>query len=196
LLLLFGSQDDTVRLALCGLVALLVLRGGSMSSRRTLPVLLVAVVTLGLTLGRSRLPDAMIPFAPFLTLADSEGDDIDVARWANRNVDPDAVFLAPASHGAFRIHARRALVVDWKALPFEDLSMREWRERILVCYGEIASTGFDGEREMDANYRAITDAKLGAIRERYGARFAVLFRETPTGFPVLYANGTYQVVAL
>jgi hypothetical protein len=164
--------------------------------RRALAVLVVVLVSWLLLAGGSSLPDGARKLVPVLTLEEMKGDDVDVARWAGRNVEADAVFVIPASLGSFRLHARRAVVVEWKALPFEELAMRDWRERIRFCYGEVASTGFAGQDEMDASYETITDGALGAIRDRYGARFAVLYRETPTRLPVLFANATYQVVAL
>ncbi len=196
LLVALGSFDGSVLVALAALVVLLLLRARSGIWRHALPGLLVSLVVLGAGFGRSSVPFAATGLAPVLSLADLRGDGVDAARWVRENVDADAVFVAPPDLGEFRLLARRALVVDWKAVPFEELAMREWRERIRFCYGETASSGFAARDEMERGYLNVTDARLAAIRDRYGARFALLHLETSTTHPVLYANATYRVVAL
>jgi hypothetical protein len=164
--------------------------------RYALPVLLVGAVVFGVGLGRARAPLFGTTIAPIFSFADHGGDDVAAARWVEQHVDEGAVFVVPPGFGVFRLVARRAVVVDWKAIPFEEPAMRSWRERMTFCYGPTAATGFDAEREMEERYRVMSDAKLDAIRERYGATLALLHAETPTARRVLYANDGYRVVEL
>ena len=196
LLFELGSLDDSVLVALATLVALLLVRIPLQKLRYALPVILVTLVVLGVGFGLSIAPFATTGLAPVLSLDEISGDEADAARWVRENVDVDAVFVAPPDLGAFRLLARRALVVDWKAIPFEDLAMREWRDRIHFCYGEVESGGFAALDELRRRYHSVTDAKLTAIGVRYGAHFALLYRETPTSRPVLYTNASYRIVAL
>lgn len=196
LVVVLGSLDDSVLVALAAVVVLLWVRMPSGTWRHAMPVLLAVIVVLGATYGRTNEWFAATGLAPVLSLDDVRGDEGDAARWVREHLDADAVFLAPPDLGAFRLLARRALVVDWKAIPFETLAMREWRERIRFCYGEVAAGGFAARDELQRGYLGITDAKLDAIRDRYGASFAILQAETPTRRSTIFANATYQIVAL
>jgi hypothetical protein len=191
-----GSLGDSVLVALAAVVVLLWVRMPSGTWRHAMPVLLAVIVVLGAGYGRTNERFAATGLAPVLSLDDVRGDESDAARWVREHLDADAVFLAPPDFGAFRLLARRALVVDWKAIPFETLAMREWRERIRFCYGEVAAGGFAARDELQRGYLGITDAKLDAIRDRYGASFAILHAETPTRRSSIFANATYQIVAL
>jgi hypothetical protein len=191
-----GSINSSVLVVLAALVALLLLRTPSLPLRYALPVLAVAIVSISVVLGRSNLSFAETGLTPILSFDDIHSDEADAARWARENVDADALFVAPPELGVFRLLAHRALVVDWKALPFEGRAMREWRERIRFCYGEVESGGFPARHQLEQQYRRVTDAKLSAIGSRYGARYALLYLETPTTRPVIYSNNSYRIVAL
>lgn len=120
--------------------------------------------------------------------------DETVSRWARNNTPTDAVFITPPEWGGFRLLAERAIVVDFKAFPFGDQAMAEWRDRMFDLYGEPASSGIRGAVEMDEQYRRITDAELIDSARRWGAGHAVLYRETETSLPVLYETDMYRVV--
>jgi hypothetical protein len=139
-----------------------------------------------------------IPFIPrpIITLADLRGPEVEIASFARGHIREDAVFLTPPLFGQFRITARRAIVVDFRWFPFHDLAMVEWRRRLSDCYGEAERAGFKAAFEMDRSYRAITDKKLIYIAKKYGSLYAVLYKETPTPFPILFENDTYKIVKI
>ena len=47
-----------------------------------------------------------------------------------------------------------------------------------------------------ACWRRVTDERLRALSERYGADYAVLYRGTPTALPVLYEDDGFALVSL
>ena len=54
-----------------------------------------------------------------LKLAGLQGDDagyLELAAWARENTPKDAVFLVPPDEESFRVHARRAIVVNFKGV--------------------------------------------------------------------------------
>ena len=116
--------------------------------------------------------------------------------WARDHAPPDALFAAPPDFGAFRLVGRRALLVDWKSLPFDDAAMRGWHERLVASYGETDRGGFAARRELDEAWRRVDDATLGALAARYGVDHALLYRETRTALPVLHENASLKIVAL
>ncbi|MGD2145847.1 MAG: hypothetical protein PVH41_04035 [Anaerolineae bacterium] len=141
---------------------------------------------------RGKLPG----FEPVIRLSDLEGPNIDSAQWARRNTPQDAVFLSPPSFGQFRLIAERAIVVDFKAFPFQDEAMLEWQQRLFDCYGVPAARGFAAAQEMDADFRAISDATIRALQSKYGISYAILYSDTPTRFSTLYDNRSYKIVGV
>jgi len=151
--------------------------------------LAVAIIVV-LLLGNRFLPSAVMAFVsqPVISLSQLSGDGIDVAAFAKAHTPVDAVFLTPPTLGEFRYTAERAIVVDFDAFPFQDQAMAEWQQRIFDCYGVPGLTGFDAVTEMRSHYKALTRPDLLRLQAKYGFSYAVIYRETPTDFPVLYDN--------
>lgn len=123
-------------------------------------------------------------------------DGVSVARFARENTPEQSVFLTPPQFGQFRLLANRAIVVDFKAFPFYDAGIEEWYERITTCYGDSSLRGFAMVEELDENYRTMNDHDLVALQEKYNFDYAILYRDTPTNFDVLFQNTTYKAVHL
>lgn len=118
----------------------------------------------------------------------------EVALYARKATPETVVFLTPPNFGRFRLTARRAIVVDFKAFPFQDNAMLEWRTRLQDCYGSAEKTGFPAAREMDANYRSIPEQRLLMLARKYYASYAVLYSDTHCELPVLFKNRHYKLV--
>ncbi len=123
-----------------------------------------------------------------------QGDE--VALLARQNTPEEAVFLTPPTFGHFRILARRAIVVDFKAFPFSDVAMLDWYERMTTIYGQPTDLGFDMIDELNGNYANINDRTILALQEKYPFSYAVLFSETPTDFQVLFQNEKFKIINL
>jgi hypothetical protein len=106
------------------------------------------------------------------------------------------VFLAPPDLGIFRLAAERALVVDFKAFPFQAAAMLEWRRRLADSYGDTDAVGWKALDELREHYREVDANTLARSRERYGASYAIVPRTAPTAAPVVYENARYKVLAL
>lgn len=120
-------------------------------------------------------------------------------EWA-RGTEPDSVFLTPPNMGAFRLFAERAIVIDWKAIPFRPDETLEWYKRIQAINGGKGSldsvTGYDLAR--DDKYNAMTRQTLDAIIKDYGVRYVVFSKNTPasklaTNHHIVYENSGYIV---
>ena len=171
-----------------------------------------ALVVAGLLF--TSLKDILRPYAEFLPVAASSLKELDknlaldaiqselgvygdgVAQFARRSTPEDSVFLTPPLFGQFRLLAYRAIVVDFKAFPFQDDAMLEWYRRMADCYGVPNARGWQMVPELEQTYRSIADEELRTLRDRYGISYAVLFEGTPTGFPVVYENQEYKVVVV
>jgi hypothetical protein len=177
----------------------------TIKQRTETAVLLISFWLIALAVGRHpEIPDIRSVtgrLGPAVTLADTEDPTLAVAAYARENTPEDAVFLTPPGFGRFRLTARRSIVVDFKAFPFQDSAIREWKERLDNCYGRVESWGFPAMREMEENYRRIDERKILALRRLYNISYAVLrqaspqlHQQTEVDFPILYSGNSYRLV--
>jgi hypothetical protein len=167
-----------------------------LQSRLILMVLCFALAA-GLAFSHDEQGYRLAPsLAPQFDFDDRRNNEAKAARAAASISSDDAVFITPPGFGLLRVIGQRALVVDFKAVPFQDSAIREWRERILAVYGDGEEGGFAASRKMDRVYRQINDDKLLELAKRYGASHALLYIETVTDLAVLYADDNYRIVEL
>jgi hypothetical protein len=126
--------------------------------------------------------------------SDLQTPEANIARAAEANSPADSLWLVPPRFESFRVIANRAVVADFTSIPFQDMPMREWRQRMEGLYAPGEATGFKASHVMTENYRNGIDWQQAA--DRYGATHAVLFAETPWSGSVLFTNGTYKLVVL
>lgn len=145
---------------------------GAAAARPSLPPGLVARTTPG---------DPSSPRDPAAT-----ADFLDVCRFARTDAPDDALFLVPPEEfGAFRVYARRGVVVTRKeggfALSFLGGRGTEWFEQ----YARVVRT-----------YAGGTDDDWASLAGDSGAGFAVLdpTASPPPGWVEVHRNGTYRVV--
>ena len=133
---------------------------------------------------------------PNLTLSDLSSNQVEIATWAKENTQINCSFLTPPDFGIFRLVSGRAIIVDFKAFPFQDVAMLKWYDRLKDCYGDSNYLGFAAASQMDENYRNITVNKLEKITEKYKVSYAILYSQTQIDLPVLVETNEYKVVSL
>jgi hypothetical protein len=136
------------------------------------------------------------PIGPQITFSELSGEEIEIARLAKASTPKESVFLTPPHLGHFRLIAERAIVVDFKAFPFQNMAMLDWKKRIFDCYGVPEAKGWEALKEMKQKYRFIDDAKLLALQSEYGFTYAVLYRDMETKFPIVAENDEFKIVAV
>ena len=137
--------------------------------------------------------------AAHFTWGDLSEPQDELARRAAAETPPVSLWLVPPDFERFRVIARRAVVVDFTSIPFDDGAMREWRERMEALYGPFEGKAF--EKGGFPALAAMRKAWLGGETIRsaattYGADFAILYEQTPWDGPVLFTSGPYKAVAL
>ncbi|MCC6489547.1 MAG: hypothetical protein IT364_18765 [Candidatus Hydrogenedentes bacterium] len=196
----WGHREEGGALCVYGLVALWFLVVRSAWIRSTLPILGCVALAGVLAAGRS-YPEAgwsrwSAKYQPIIWLEDSQDEVYQIGRFVEANTRQEAVLLVPPDLARFRLTAERAVVVDFKAFPFNDEAMEEWYQRVVFCYGPFESAYHHQAGQVLNNYLTISDEHMAAIRERYGATHAVLFPATETRYPVLLEMAGYKVVAI
>jgi hypothetical protein len=138
----------------------------------------------------------LISIKPKIFLKDLSGLDIEVSCFARKNSPENSIFLAPLKLGIFRIVAERPIVVNWRSFPFQDSAMIEWKNRIDNCYGTTGLIGREARDFLNQSYKKIDDAKILELQSLYGFSYVILFKETPTQFPVLFENSKFKIISL
>jgi hypothetical protein len=190
----FGSMGERVRLVPALLLVAAFSGGGRLRAAGA-----AGAVALVLLVASNRSDPPLVdlaPLRPVFTLDDIRSPEAEIARAAGLRTPADAIFVAPPDFGILRLVGRRALVVDFEAVPLQDREIRAWRQRIRAVYGEVDETGFAALDAFDRAWRATTDEHLHELARRYGATHAILYGETPTALPTLYASDQYRVVSL
>jgi hypothetical protein len=136
-----------------------------------------------------------------LKLAGLQGDAPgykELAAWAKENTPKDAVFLVPPDEESFRVHARRAIVVNFKGVPQLSAELPAWRDRLRNVLGLDTKGLLDLPKPMGrtlmairARYDALPPAHHGRVAARYGARFVILCHPVDApGFRLAHSDST------
>ncbi len=123
-----------------------------------------------------------------------DGDERGLFTWA-RTTRPDALFLTPPDLETFRLHAGRAIVVDWKSTPILAGELLEWYRRISLVSGR------DVQSVNDAigGYEQIDESRVERLRREFGFEYVVTRREASAdsslALPVVFSDDRYVVYA-
>ena len=123
-----------------------------------------------------------------------DADEHGLFTWARRT-RPDALFLTPPDLETFRLHAGRAIVVDWKSTPILSEELLEWYRRISMVAGRDVQS-FD---DAIAGYGQIDEGRVERLRREFGIEYVVTRRgepaDRPLALPVVFSDDRYVVYA-
>ena len=139
-------------------------------------------------------PDAL-GLRPDPVTTDSPAQE-QIADWACTATDKDAVFAVLPQWAGFRSKSHRAIVVNFKAIPFHPPEMAEWFRRLL----DIAPIdpprrgGFAVMPVLDEAFLALSDDEVRRLADRYDFDYIVRpHTDAPDGFEVVYTAGDFAV---
>lgn len=101
-----------------------------------------------------------------------------VEDWARRQTSTGAIFAVPPSMSSFRSAAQRTIVVNYKAIPYEDEQMVTWFERLTdMAPVDLPARGDSGLQDrLDAAYESLGSDQLLRLADKY--RFDYVLRRT------------------
>lgn len=156
---------------------------------------ILAVAVLFFLFSNTLTPPSFLKYeVPVFSLYKTNGELADIANFAKTNTPSDALFLTPPKFGEFRYMANRAIVVDFVAYPFQDLSMQEWYQRMANCYGVADKQGFDAIWQLNQNVYFYTDDQILKLSEKYGFEYAIVYDSTVTNFPILFRTTSLKLI--
>lgn len=168
---------------------------GLFSRGRTLAA--VAFVGGGVVLAAALLGDGLL-HDRIRFLARAETPAARVAAWARTQTPPGAVFATPPSLFTFRTDARRAIVVNFKAFPFQEAHIGPWFTRLtdLAPAERPARGGGAVLPALDAAYHRLSPAQVVDLAGRYGFDFIVRarpFEGSPAPLTLAHSTGGWHV---
>ncbi len=119
-----------------------------------------------------------------------------VAAWAKESTDVDAIFAVPPQWSHFRSQAQRAIVVNFKAVPFHQPYMTQWFTR-LMDIAPISPPQRGGTEVMavlDSAYYALPAQEIQQLASKYGFEYVVRQEgAAPEEFESVYRAGPWSV---
>lgn len=85
--------------------------------------------------------------------------------WINENTPTDAAFITPPKQQSFKWHAGRTEVCNWKDIPQDPDSMRQWRQRIAQLVHPV--------NDSDLGIFVYSDEQICALARNYNADYLV-----------------------
>jgi hypothetical protein len=142
------------------------------------------------------------PFLGALKMPTDSREYLTLCDWAREHTPPDAIFLVPPGEFAFRLRARRAIVVNFKAVPQLSRELLEW-ERRLKCVASLDDLralprGYGRTfAALNNRYRMLASSALIESARLFGARYIVTERRIESLSPVYRSgNGSYFIYDL
>jgi hypothetical protein len=140
-----------------------------------------------------------IPPARLWPIPRDDKDYLVLCQWARQNTPGDAIFLVPPDEQSFRLHAQRAIVVNFKGVPQLSSELPEWRRRLegVLSMDNLMDLPRRFDRtslEIRRRYEALAPEHLLEVGGRYGASYVVTGHsiEHPSLVEV-HAQGPYHL---
>jgi hypothetical protein len=140
---------------------------------------------------------ARIPQSALICGRSHRPHEDEMFRWARTTTPRDAVFVTPPDMARFRLHAQRAIVVDWKTPPARGHELTQWLDRLQQVCGVSEVTNLPG---LKSGYNGMSRARISDLVDTYSADFAVLSVDhcapaIKSGFPVVFESDHFVVVS-
>ena len=119
--------------------------------------------------------------------------ETELYKWCS-TTEETSIFLIPPDLENFRLHAKRAIVVDWKSLSVHPDDVVEWYSRIQDICGVKNVASLIAANE---GYSQLTLPQLNNLVQKYNIDYIVFYREhNKHALPIVFENETFCVVKL
>jgi len=121
------------------------------------------------------------PFFGLFRMPRDDNDYIKLCQWISANTDRDAVFLVPPDEQSMRLIGRRAIVINYKAVPQLSGELPQWQRRLaqVLDLPDLRQLPRGYSRTLAAirqRYDSLPAEHLIAVAQQYGARYIVTSR--------------------
>jgi len=188
-LLIIASNISWMKVLAFGIVFFVILF--LLFREKKLFLILTCVVMIGFTLTINSMESTSLKRhqKSYLSSNHLTNNQSSLSEFIQSHTSKESLFLTPYLFGFIRTESKRAIVVDFKAFPFQDKAMLEWYKRIENCYG------LDKDH-FEESYKNLNDQKVHDLKKEYLFDYAILYQETETKMPVIYSNSEYKIIDL
>jgi hypothetical protein len=132
------------------------------------------------------------PFFGIFRMPQDDANYVALCRWVAQHTPVDAVLLVPPDEQSMRLIGKRAIVVNYKAVPQLSTELVQWRQRMcdVLDMDDLTKLPRGYAVTLAAvrqRYDSLSLAQHVAAAQKYGARYIVYADET--GRYMLYDRG-------
>lgn len=116
------------------------------------------------------------------------------AHWAGRNLPDDAVVLIAPYFEDFRYRSGRAVVVDFKAVPFTTVGLRQWQQRLFdVCGVDPRLIREPAWPDPYLTFATLDGSRLAEIADRHGAAYLAIDRAVDGPWLLIHQDNATRI---
>ena len=123
------------------------------------------------------------PYLGFLHLPEEDPNYLAACGWIRDHTPTDAIFLVPPEEQAFRLHAQRAIVVNYKCVPQLSGELPAWRDRLgailLMDVRNLRTPFKETLYDIRDRYDNLPAGHLANVARHYDARYIVVRHRLP-----------------
>lgn len=118
------------------------------------------------------------PFFGVFRMPQDDSQYLAICRWAAQNTPTDAVFVVPPDEQSMRLIGRRAVVVNYKAVPQLNAELVQWRQRMcdVLDMHDLSSLPRGYVQTLAAirrRYQQLDRQFLLSVAEKYAASYVI-----------------------
>jgi len=137
-------------------------------------------------------------FNPLLSRYEFDKDTAEMYDFIKTSTPEDSVFLAPLHMLSFRIGTMRAIVIDFKGVPFGEKFIVEWYNRLVDVTNNFGgNSNFYHSEEYELflrkGYNSLTAEDVRNLQNKYSFSYAVFEKPSDLEFSKHFENGKYVV---
>jgi hypothetical protein len=167
-------------------VKLLTCVGVAMWVEQQLPRWRPVLATAAASIGMAMIAVCVVrgPYFGAFRIAEDPPSYLAACDWIREHTPPDAVFLVPPDEQEFRLRARRAIVVNYKAVPQLSRELGVWRDRLreVLQMRDLRNLPRPFEKTLAAiheRYESLPPEHYADAARRYGARYVLVGHRLP-----------------
>lgn len=129
-------------------------------------------------------------------IRNKQNERYQLCSWVEENTPKNSLFLIPPDLEEFRLYARRSIIVDIKAFPFDKKSICEWYRRILDISGQTPSSTGDAV----SLYNSLNKKRVNELKQKYGFDFLIVkndhYNESLNEMPCVFESKAFKIFSI
>jgi len=135
--------------------------------------------------------------SPTFLYVSFDSEEREVFNFIKKDIPKGSILLTPPYDGYFRIGTEKAIVVDFKALPFSELDMVEWYSRIKdVTNNQQIDLDEPRYTTFKKGYNSLKEEDIISLKEKYNFSYVVFENPKRLNFTTVFENDKYIVYSL